>query len=107
MLKYIFIAWVALSGAAHASCGPRIDFDVSKSERFSDSLTGPEDYRYANRNDGSDERVGIRLSIPLGKNYCAQRERNAHLESELRRLEKLVKLCKDYPDSPLLQGKCS
>ena len=108
MRKLILIATVMLGipGVAAANCGPRLDFDVSKSERFSDSLSGTTGHEYANRNDGTDERFGIRLSIPLGKNYCAQRERNAHLESELRRLEQLVKLCDEYPGSPLLRGKC-
>ena len=106
MLKHIVIMWVALSGVAHATCGPRLDFDVSRSERFSDSMSGPEGYQYNNRNDGYDERVGVRLSIPLGKNYCAERERNAARESELRQLKELLKLCKTYPDSQLLEGKC-
>ena len=106
MIKYILIAWVALSGAAHASCGPRLDFDVSRSERYSDSISGPEGYQYNNKNDGYDVRAGVRLSIPLGDNHCAKRERNLAKESELRQLKELLKLCKDYPDSELLKGKC-
>ena len=108
MRKLILIATVMLGipGVAAANCGPRLDFDISQSERFSDSMSGPEGYQYNNRNDGYDERVGIRLSIPLGKNYCAERERNAARESELRQLKELLKLCKTYPDSQLLEGKC-
>ena len=74
------------------------------------------DTGYDSRKNNESVSVGVTLSIPLGAGICdayTSRERaktryDATLadRNEVQYLERMVSLCKENPEHPLLEGKC-
>ena len=129
MLKQALLAFALMTGAAHATCGPQLEFNLGVGERdttrshalIGTDLYDSEEYGTRTRNlygaseDANDNvTAGIKLKISLGEDYCEEQEsaqlfraRENARSVNLSNIERTLKLCKQYGDNhPLLEGKC-
>ena len=100
------------SSEAHAKCGPELDLTLKADQDQRHTVGGY--YDAPQDNDGEDYSVSIKLSIPLGEDYCEEQEAQdlrrdrayAH-RAEIDVIEKKLRLCDKYgANHPLLKGQC-
>ena len=120
MIKQTVIALLMMTGTAAATCGPQLTLDLDADDREIARSHGQHGgnssgYNYgATKDDTEDFKFGIRLTIPLGEDYCEEQEKakwerdhEYALRAELDNIEKTLRLCKQYGEHhPLLKGKC-
>ena len=122
MIKQTVIALLMMTGTAAATCGPQLTLNAEQNDREYarshashgyDNFTETTPYG-ATQDDTDYINFGIRLTIPLGEDYCEEQEKakwerdhEYALRAELDNIEKTLRLCKQYGEHhPLLKGKC-
>ena len=81
------------------------------STRYTPNVNSPQQIATDNQRDSV--QVGVRLTIPLGTEVCKAQEseraaqtRAQRIQTEIRNIESLLRMCKTDKDHPLLAGKC-
>ena len=119
LLAAFLMGYALIPAHANSSCIPTVSVTASSGEN--EGMNTRESYRppydtYDARLDNEDQRVSVTLSIPLGGKMCDSYE--AHQAAEARyddsratyndvnNLERMIRLCTENPEHPLLEGKC-